>query len=129
MNNISMQDINTSVCEREMSNHKYRRIVSRFEPLLYVPAFNTMKDFRYNDPARSLSAAIPTTSSLKNSRTQKFLTCSHKNNTREPTSSSRPQPLYNKLPQEPYTTRTRKLAETSTSNSSSTQRKKLCDHF
>jgi len=28
--------------------------------LLYVPAFNTVKDFHYNDPARSLGAATPT---------------------------------------------------------------------
>ena len=67
MKNISMQDIKTQVREREMSNCKHERIVSRFESLLYVPAFNTMKDFYYNDPARSLGAATPTTSFLKNS--------------------------------------------------------------
>ena len=45
IDNIRMQDINTSERYRE-SNRKYGRFVSRFEvPLLYVPAFNTMKDF------------------------------------------------------------------------------------
>ena len=41
------------------------------------------------DPARSLGIATPTTSSLKNSWTRKSLTCSRKNNTREPVSSPR----------------------------------------
>ena len=66
--------------------------------LLYVPAFNTMKDFHYNDLVRSLGAATPTTRSLKNSWTRKSLTYSPTNNTRKHTSLPRPH-LYTELPQ------------------------------
>ena len=61
--------------------------------LLYVPTFNTMKDFHYNDPAKLLGATTPTTSSLKNSWTRKSLTCSRKNSTRKHTSLPRPHHL------------------------------------
>jgi len=53
-----------------------------------------MKDFHYNDPARSLGAATPTMSSLKNFWTRKSLTCSRKNNTHEP-QARRGRNLYN----------------------------------
>ena len=62
--------------------------------LLYVPAFNIMKDFHYNDRVRSLGAATPTTSSLKNSWSRKSLNFSHKNNTHKHISLPRPH-LYN----------------------------------
>ena len=51
--------VNTS--EREQSQIRENCFEVR-APLLYVLAFNTMKDFHYNDPARSLGAATPTTS-------------------------------------------------------------------
>ena len=43
--------------------------------LFYVPAFTAMKDFHYNDPARSLGTATLTMSSLNNSWIRKSLTC------------------------------------------------------
>ena len=67
-----------------------KEFILRFESPLYVLAFTTMKDFHYNNHARSLGAATPTTSSLKNSWAHKSLTCSYKNNIREPASSPRP---------------------------------------
>ena len=76
-----------------MSNHKHGRIVSRFEPLALRPRLHRRRIFTKIDPTRSLSTATLTTSSLKNSWTRKSLICSRKNNTREPASSPRPQPL------------------------------------
>ena len=108
-----MQDINTN--EREMSNRKHRRTISRFEHTCSTsPLLPLLRIFIKNDPARSLGTATPTTSSLKSSWTHKSLTCSRKNNTsstlacrgrtstmsslknstqHEPTSSLRPQSL------------------------------------
>jgi len=108
-----MQDINTS--EREISNRKYGRFVSRLEHTCFTSPPSTLwKIFKIIDPARSLGAATPTTSSLKNSRTRKSLTCSRKNNTHKLTSLPRSH-LYNELPQELYTMWTCKLAEVATS--------------
>ena len=108
----SMQDIKY---KWEMSNRKHGRFVSRFEHTCsFVPAFTTMKDFHYNNPARSLSARHlqwapsrtlgPANPSFVPARTThaNTLACrgrtsapsSLKNSTqREPASSSRPQPL------------------------------------
>ena len=65
-NIISVQDINRSEL-REMSNRNMRELFRGSSHLLYILAFTTMKDFHYNDPARSLGVATPTMSSLKNS--------------------------------------------------------------
>ena len=81
--------------------------------MVYVPAFNTIKNFHYNDHARSLGAATPTTSSLKNSWTCKSLTYSRKNNICKHTRLPRPY-LYDELPQELYTIRTHKFAPSNT---------------
>jgi len=40
--------------ESERKQSQARAFVSRFEPLLYIPAFTAMKDFSMLDPARSL---------------------------------------------------------------------------
>ena len=46
--NISMQDIKTSERQREREQSQTREICFEVRaPLLYVPAFNTMKDFHY----------------------------------------------------------------------------------
>ena len=63
--------------------------------MFYVPAFNTMKDFHYNDPARSLGA------NTYNELPQELL---------------EPQ-VPHLFPQEQHT-RTRKLAEATTSTTS-----------
>jgi len=56
-----------------MNNRKQEKIVSRFEPLTLRPHFHRNEGFslKKTDPTRSLSAAIPTTSSLKNFWTRK----------------------------------------------------------
>ena len=59
INNNSMQDIKTQ-SERERERDKQSQT---FEICFYVPAFNIMNDFHYNNPARSLGIATPTTSS------------------------------------------------------------------
>ena len=66
---MSMQDINTSESrERERRAIANTRDLSRGSShLFYVPAFTTLKDFHYKDPARSLGVATPITNSFKNS--------------------------------------------------------------
>ena len=90
INNKHMQDIKISERERDEQSQTWEICFEVRVHLLYVPVFNTKKDFHYNDPTRSLSAATPTTSSLKNSWTRKSLTYSRKNNTRKHTSLRRP---------------------------------------
>jgi len=93
-NNINMQDIKHKWVEKEMSNHKHGRIVSRFEPLALYSRLHRNEEFSLKiNPAISLGAATPTTNSLKNSWTCKSLTCTRKNNTGKPESSLRSQPL------------------------------------
>jgi len=76
-----------------MSSRKHRGIISSFEHTCSTsPPSPLWKIFTKIDQ-RLLGAATPTTSSLKNSWTRKSLTYSRKNNTREPASSPRPQPL------------------------------------
>jgi len=79
-----MQDINISEREGEISNRKHGRFVLIFEPLALRPRLHHYEGIHYNDPITSLGATTPTTSSLKNSWTCMFLTCSRKNNIREP---------------------------------------------
>jgi len=67
MNNKNMQDIKHKWVERDEQSQTQENYFEVRVHLLYVPAFNSMKDFYYNDPVRSLDAATPTTSSLKNS--------------------------------------------------------------
>ena len=86
--NRNMQNIKTQVREGEISNRKHERFISRFEHTTSLPS-PLWKFFTIIDPARSLGAATPTTSSLKNSWTHKSLTCSRKNNTRKHTSLPR----------------------------------------
>ena len=43
MNKMQANEIEAT--KIETSNRKHEEFVSRFEPLLYVPAFTTMKDF------------------------------------------------------------------------------------
>ena len=89
INNKRMQDKNKS--EREMINRKHGRFVLRFEHTCFMsPPLTLWRIFTRNDPARSLGAVTPTTSSLKSSWTRKSLSCSRKNNIRKHTSLSRP---------------------------------------
>ena len=89
----NMQDIKHKWVKERWAIANMGELFRGSSHLLYVPAFTAMKNFHYNHPIRSLGAASPTTSSLKNSWTRKSLTYSRKNNTHEPTSSPRPQPL------------------------------------
>ena len=45
MNNISMQDIKTEVRERDEQSQTRENYFEVQTHLLYIPAFNTMKDF------------------------------------------------------------------------------------
>jgi len=80
-----MQDINTS--EREISNRNHGKNVSRFEPLALRPCLHRQW--------RIFTIMIPQDHSVlqDHSWTGKSLTCSRKNNTREPASSLSWQPL------------------------------------
>ena len=80
--------------EREMSSQKHGRFVSRFEPLALCLRLHRNEGFSLKSvPQDHLVPATPTTSFLKNSWTHKSLTCSWKNNSHEPASSPRLQPL------------------------------------
>ena len=125
------------VREREMSNHKHGRIISRFEHTCSTSPPSTL--WRISiiiDLARSLGTSTLTTSSLKNSLTRKSLTCSHKNNTRKHTSLTRPH-LYKFSIQMGWNTwwslhliTTKTLfTEVTTSTTPHNTRMKSCDHF
>ena len=87
------------------------------------------------DPVRSLSAVTPTTSSLKNSGTHKFLTVSRKNHTRKHTSLLRPHllqlfPLQVGILGDHFTWSPQTLfIETTTSTTPHNTRMKTCYHF
>ena len=96
INNNSIQDIKHK-WERDKQS-KHGRIISRFEYICSMSPPSTLwRIFAIIDPARSLGAATPTMSFLKNSWTYKSLTCSRKNNTRKQSSLPRPH-LYTELP-------------------------------
>jgi len=57
-----------SELSREREQSQTQECVSRFEPLLYVPAFSTMKDFHYS----WIPKITNSTPSGKNNRTRKF---------------------------------------------------------